>query len=924
MLRDYQIEICERVREAFARHRSVMMQMPTGTGKTVVLAEIVREYLNVNVNVNVKGGCNVLIVAHRRELVEQIQQALLRVMGAEDLPHPSSPARRFFENHPPSPSLPLKKGLHRFPLNPLSPQGTGDLKPGRPGLYSQASSRPVGVARELPTQQSCDCLCAEGAAAQESCDCLCSEGAAARESCDYLGSEGAAAHIAVHSIQWLSRNIEKVKGKIGLVIVDEAHHAVAKTYRMMWEAWPEAKFLGLTATPYRLSGEGFTDLFEVMVESWSVKRFIAEGWLSAFDYYSILPESDEQRLIDSLKKRGVDGDFQMKEMHEALDVTPCIERLFQSFERFAYDKKGIVYAIDIEHAEHIAEYYRQQGVAAYAISSKTPIHERRLLIEAFRKNRFNEDKSSGDYFEDKSSEFFENHPPSPSLPLKKGLHRFPLNPLSPQGTGDLKPGRLGLYEQASSRPFGVARELPTQQSCDYLTQQSCDCLTQEGCDCLTQQGCDCLTQQSCDCLTQQGCDCFIQVLVSVDLFSEGFDCPDVEFIQMARPTLSLAKYLQMVGRGLRAHQGKECVTIIDNVGLYRRFGLPSGERDWERYFEGLKDEKNKELKYLDLNVNFDLNIDNDSVREERGADLVKIIGHEGMATRFEKIGKEGFERKRKDVLLDGKRKKVWIWRDTLTGITFERHPVVVDFKGVEMMTDDGLTFYPRIRSKWVDEKSGINRKALETQVGDGFGWMKKYVSLREPDKVYELQEVMENGMRVYKDEDGKTFFQQDPDCPLVNEEKAGGKKAFMALCDKRKKEWEEKVMERRRDGFININGETVFKYEHRPVERTRGFVNLVYDGDLVYITNIHEERFIAYHNWEIRADDGVCTIGNKLYLKSKKDGKALRISKRSGDFQMFVVNVPVMAEDNEQRLLVMDAKMMIINRYGKNVECQRV
>ena len=828
MLRDYQEEICSRVREAFKKHRSVMMQMPTGTGKTVVLAEIVREYLNVNVNVNVKGGCNVLIVAHRRELVEQIQQALLRVMGA-------------------------------------------------------------GVARELPTQQSCDCL------------------------------------IQVHSIQWLSRNIEKVKGKPGVVIVDEAHHAVAKTYRMMWEAWPEAKFLGLTATPYRLSGEGFTDLFEVMVESWSVKRFIAEGWLSAFDYYSILPESDEQRLIDSLKKRGADGDFLMKEMHEALDVTPCIERLFESFERFAYDKKGIVYAIDIEHAEHIAEYYRQQGVAAYAISSKTSLPERKRLIDVFRGSCFGEEKSSND--------IFENHPSSRSLPLKKGLVTekvFLPHPSSPARRGSTSPSApppqegaptgkpAVLYSQTSSRPCGVARELPTQQSCDCLCAEGA--AAREGAAGLLGAA----ARESCDCLTREGCNCLVQVLVSVDLFSEGFDCPDVEFIQMARPTLSLAKYLQMVGRGLRAHQGKECVTIIDNVGLYRRFGLPSGERDWERYFEGLKDEKNKELKYLDLNVNFDLNIDNNSVREERGADLVKIIGHEGMATRFEKIGKEGFERKRKDVLLDGKRKKVWIWRDTLTGITFERHPVVVDFKGVEMMTDDGLTFYPRIRSKWVDEKSGINRKALETQVGDGFGWMKKYVSLREPDKVYELQEVMENGMRVYKDEDGKTFFQQDPDCPLVNEEKAGGKKAFMALCDKRKKEWEEKVMERRRDGFININGETVFKYEHRPVERTRGFVNLVYDGDLVYITNIHEERFIAYHNWEIRADDGVCTIGNKLYLKSKKDGKALRISKRSGDFQMFVVNVPVMAEDNEQRLLVMDAKMMIINRYGKNVECQRV
>ena len=48
----------------------------------------------------------------------------------------------------------------------------------------------------------------------------------------------------------------------------------------------------------------------------------------------------------------------------------------------------------------------------------------------------------------------------------------------------------------------------------------------------------------------------IQVLVNVDIFSEGFDCPDVEFVQLARPTLSLAKYLQMVGRGLRVAKGK--------------------------------------------------------------------------------------------------------------------------------------------------------------------------------------------------------------------------------------------------------------------------------------------------------------------------------------------------------------------------------
>ena len=171
-----------------------------------------------------------------------------------------------------------------------------------------------------------------------------------------------------------------------------------------------------------------------------------------------------------------------------------------------------MYAIDIAHAEHIAEYVREQGVAAYAISSKTPLPERKLLIEGFRKGPSVEEKASSlenSFFENlppSPSSFFENLPPCPSLensffenhnptpsstfenssvpslensffensPVpsypEEGLHRFPLNPLSPQWTGYLKPGRLGLYEQTSSRPYGVARELPTQQSCECLTQ----------------------------------------------------------------------------------------------------------------------------------------------------------------------------------------------------------------------------------------------------------------------------------------------------------------------------------------------------------------------------------------------------------------------------------------------------------------------
>ena len=98
----------------------------------------------------------------------------------------------------------------------------------------------------------------------------------------------------------------------------------------------------------------------------------------------------------------------------------------------------------------------------------------------------------------------------------------------------------------------------------------------------------------CGCLNPPPGGRGLQVLVNVDIFSEGFDCPDVEFIQLARPTLSLAKYLQMVGRGLRPSKGKNNCMIIDNVGLYRVFGLPSQIWDWQSAFEGrmkMKDER---------------------------------------------------------------------------------------------------------------------------------------------------------------------------------------------------------------------------------------------------------------------------------------------------------------------------------------------
>ena len=276
---DYQEDMVKRVQEAFKHHDAVMVQMPTGTGKTMVLANIVFSFLE---------KCNhpIWIVAHRRELVSQIKDTLNKSLLIFSKTHPSS--------------LTLKGGSTAFP-KPLSPQGTGDVTALR-------CSEPLRSKVGGPSKVSPDCLSA-GA----------SEGAL---SSSYLFSTS----IKVASIQWLSRHYGEMEEKPGLIVIDEAHHALAETYAEVMNAYPKAKKLGLTATPYRLNGKGFTDLFDTLLCSWSMEKFIAEGRLSLYDYYSIKPDSAVQLLIDSLQKRGADGDYQQKELNEVMDVKPLLKK----------------------------------------------------------------------------------------------------------------------------------------------------------------------------------------------------------------------------------------------------------------------------------------------------------------------------------------------------------------------------------------------------------------------------------------------------------------------------------------------------------------------------------------------------------------------------------------------------------------------
>ena len=380
---DYQQEMLENITEVFSAAAfdtvlynekgkrvnvgsSVMVQMPTGTGKTYVMAAVVKWFLDTYS----KG--EVWLIAHRKELVEQMEQT-----------------------------------LDRFALE-----------------YGEKNE-------ELEEN----------------------------------------VRIRVLSIQWLTRNIgdlEKNGFKPGLIIVDEAHHSLATSYQDVFIRNHKALKIGMSATPCRMKQASFRTLFSRLITSPSIKDFILHGYLAPCNYVVIGEKSTDQQIVNLLTDRSGDGDYSVKEMEEKLNVTDVIRRLYNSVVKYAYGKKGIVYAINIAHAKAIAEYYNALGIKAVALDNKTAAKTRKKAVEAFRE-------------------------------------------------GDL------------------------------------DCL------------------------------------VNVNLFDEGFDCPDVEYIQMARPTLSLAKYLQMVERGLRISKKdpKKVCMIIDNVGNYRKFGLPDRYRDWNAMFEGM-------------------------------------------------------------------------------------------------------------------------------------------------------------------------------------------------------------------------------------------------------------------------------------------------------------------------------------------------
>lgn len=371
VLRPHQIEAKAKIFEAWTKYDSVMLQMPTGTGKTYLFTSLINDIINTY-KLAYKD-IKILIVAHRTELLDQISAT-----------------------------------LNKFGIAHGFIQGAREQY-----LWKRVQ---VGSIMSLLTDKNYYNVC--------------------RQKFDYI-------------------------------IVDEAHHSLADTYIRLFGLFPNAKKLGVTATPWRLNHESFLSLYQYLIVSPQISWFINNNLLSDFDYVSIKQDSEVQRLVDKSEVVST-GDFSNVDLDNTFNNQRIRSKLYESYLQFANGRKGIIYAINKCHAAKIAELYSSHGVKAVAIDCDTPRDVRQEMITAFKNGE-------------------------------------------------------------------------------------------------------------------------ISVLVNVDIFTEGFDCPDVNFIQLARPTKSLSLYLQQVGRGLRIVEGKEKTIILDNVGLYNYFGLPDANRKWQYHFEGHED-----------------------------------------------------------------------------------------------------------------------------------------------------------------------------------------------------------------------------------------------------------------------------------------------------------------------------------------------
>lgn len=256
------------------------------------------------------------------------------------------------------------------------------------------------------------------------------------------------AHNVVGSIQSVAENVADFPPEaFAYVVIDEAHHATAPTYRRVLSYFRPKFLLGLTATPDRADGQSVLDLFRDCAHRLSLREAVELGELVPIRCVRVKTNVDLSRV------RFNQIQYNRKDIEETVLIPPRDRLIVNTYLDHVRGRKAVAFAVNVRHGEELAQQFRLAGVPARSVSGRMPSKER------------------------------EAH-----------LRRF--------------------HEGA------------------------------------------------------------LRVLCACDILNEGWDCPDVEVLLMARPTLSQVIYLQQLGRGTRKAPGKECLIVFDFVDNAHRYNEP--------------------------------------------------------------------------------------------------------------------------------------------------------------------------------------------------------------------------------------------------------------------------------------------------------------------------------------------------------------
>lgn len=183
----------------------------------------------------------------------------------------------------------------------------------------------------------------------------------------------------ISMVQTVTRHLDKINYP-RLILVDEAHHSLAKSYIRIFKHFSKANVIGFTATPWRLSGKGFANIYNDLILGPSIKWLIKNHYLAPFNYYSV-------KLIDTnLLKKSSTGDYTHKSM-ETAGKNIIYGDMVKSYKKIANNTKAIVYTYNVASAKRAANEFNNSGIKAKEVDGKTNKEIREKAMNDFRNGK---------------------------------------------------------------------------------------------------------------------------------------------------------------------------------------------------------------------------------------------------------------------------------------------------------------------------------------------------------------------------------------------------------------------------------------------------------------------------------------------------------------------------------------------------------